>query len=1178
MSADKQLISNRKKAALAVIEMAKTDPEIGALLPDESVRERILEPGQTLLGALETIFETYAERPALGSRKYAIVHDKDSALELRHYQQQYTTITYAQLQARIKALSNAWKHHPDHFVAVDEMVCIMGFTGVDFVSLDYACAYAQTVSVPLQSATAGADLSEIFRTIEPATLASSIGDLAICTELAIENGNIRSLVVFDYDPSDSSERAIVEAAKQSLELSSVSTKLITIDELISFGKTFDWQARPSSEKGGERMAAIIHSSGSTGTPKGAMVSENAIKATWAALPRALPVVLVHIAPLNHLLGRGSLSATLRVGGTAYFTLKADMSTLFDDIRLVRPCYMVFFPRVLELIYQHYQSEVARRVHARPDQADEIDRLVRKEMSKDYLGDRLKSALVAGAPTSAPVSDFMQDCFDLLLINMYGNTESGSGNITVNGVIQRPPVIDYKLRDVPELGYYTTDKPFPRGEFCFKSEVGISGYYKQAELSKDLYDEDGYSLSGDVVEERAPDHIVIIDRVKDVLKLSQGEYVAVGTLGTRFEAGSAVIKQIYIYGNSLRSYLLAVVVPDQQAVRASLGADYSQADLKGLIRDELSTVAKKEDIKSFEVPRDFILETEAFSQDNGLLSSVRKRLRPALQRKYGDLLEGMYTQQEQSQEAEVEQLKNPDSPLDTLQKLSRLAEINLKIEGIDPHQPRNFAQLGGDSLAAVGFSLAIEEVFKVSLPADGILDPTANLSSWAASIDQALNATSQRPSFVSVHGAHARESAVIHADDLQLSNFIVPEVLAAASELGEPDGSVSTVLLTGANGFLGRFVCLSWLRKLAAVGGKVICLIRAKDDASAKKRLYHAFTGDDPEFQAEFTKLADKHLTVIAGDVAAENLGLSGESYENLAAEVDRISHVAALVNHRFGYEHLFGPNVVGTSELISLALTKKLKSIDFVSTEAVQMCLDTRQGNNEQAPLLRSIPLSDAYASGYAASKWASEHLLNTANSLYELPINIFRGDMMLAHQTYRGEINSSDMFTRILYSVIITGIAPYSFYKLGTDGSRQQAHYDGTPVNVVAEIVTAKSQQFDGCHVYNITNFHSTDNCSLDTFVDWIEQSGHSITRIDNHQLWFERFSDKLNTLPDEQKKQSALGILSAFKVPLEAIRTGLGSDHYQALAKENNIIIPHIDQKFIEKCLADLSAKNLL
>ena len=42
--------------------------------------------------------------------------------------------------------------------------------------------------------------------------------------------------------------------------------------------------------------------------------------------------------------------------------------------------------------------------------------------------------------------------------------------------------------------------------------------------------------------------------------AQGEYVAVSRLETIYQANSKAIHQIYIYGNSLRSHLLAVVVP------------------------------------------------------------------------------------------------------------------------------------------------------------------------------------------------------------------------------------------------------------------------------------------------------------------------------------------------------------------------------------------------------------------------------------------------------------------------------------------------------------------------------------------------------------------------------------------------------------------------------------------
>ena len=51
-------------------------------------------------------------------------------------------------------------------------------------------------------------------------------------------------------------------------------------------------------------------------------------------------------------------------------------------------------------------------------------------------------------------------------------------VTEDGMIARPPVIDYKLVDVPELGYFHTDQPYPRGELLVKSETAFPGYYKR----------------------------------------------------------------------------------------------------------------------------------------------------------------------------------------------------------------------------------------------------------------------------------------------------------------------------------------------------------------------------------------------------------------------------------------------------------------------------------------------------------------------------------------------------------------------------------------------------------------------------------------------------------------------------------------------------------------------------
>ena len=110
-------------------------------------------------------------------------------------------------------------------------------------------------------------------------------------------------------------------------------------------------------------------------------------------------------------------------------------------------------------------------------------------------------------------------------------------------------------------------------------------------------------------------------------------------------------------------------------------------------------------------------------------------------------------------------------------------------------------------------------------------------------------------------------------DLTLDKFIDAETLAAAPSLPGPSAEVRTVLLTGATGFLGRYLALEWLERMDLVDGKVICLVRAKDDAAARERLDKTFDSGDPELLRHYRELAADHLEVIAGDKGEADLGL-----------------------------------------------------------------------------------------------------------------------------------------------------------------------------------------------------------------------------------------------------------------------------------------------------------------
>ncbi|MDT5326541.1 MAG: fatty acid CoA ligase FadD9 [Mycobacterium sp.] len=65
-------------------------------------------------------------------------------------------------------------------------------------------------------------------------------------------------------------------------------------------------------------------------------------------------------PVSHVMGRVILYYTLGVGGTAYFAAKSDLSTLLDELALLRPTKLDFVPRIWEMLFQEVQSEVDRR--------------------------------------------------------------------------------------------------------------------------------------------------------------------------------------------------------------------------------------------------------------------------------------------------------------------------------------------------------------------------------------------------------------------------------------------------------------------------------------------------------------------------------------------------------------------------------------------------------------------------------------------------------------------------------------------------------------------------------------------------------------------------------------------------------------------------------------------------
>ena len=228
------------------------------------------------------------------------------------------------------------------------------------------------------------------------------------------------------------------------------------------------------------------------------------------------------------------------------------------------------------------------------------------------------------------------------VTLPGDSETGH----VGGVF---PSFYMKLQDVPEMDYKSTDtrdgKEYPRGEICYKGGGAMSGYFKEREKTSETIDKDGWIHTGDIGEIQPNGSLRIIDRKKNIFKLSQGEYIAAEKLELIF-AKSPLIAQIFVYGDSLQSYLVAIIVPDKEEVTKSSNAK----DYKGYIqskeyKDEITNWFKEcreeNKLNGLEIPKQIHVTDREFSVDDGTLTPTFKLVRATAKKMYIKEIKEMY---------------------------------------------------------------------------------------------------------------------------------------------------------------------------------------------------------------------------------------------------------------------------------------------------------------------------------------------------------------------------------------------------------------------------------------------------------------------------------------------------------------------------------------------------------
>jgi len=287
-----------------ISDLYATDQQFADARPSESVAHAIEAPDLRLPQVVQTVIDGYADRPALGQRAVEFVTDPTTGRTSAELLPRFDTVTYRELSDRVNAVAAALTENP---VRPGDRVAILGFTSIDYTTVDMALLRLGAVSVPLQTSAPVAQLRPIAAETEPVAIASSIDFLDDAVELMLTGHLPERLVVFDYHAEVDDHREALAAAIDRLAETPIVVE--TLADALVRGNTLP--TPPAFDAGDDTLALLIYTSGSTGTPKGAIYLTKAVTNSWRRSSMAMwgnggaiPSITLNFMPMSHMMGRG----------------------------------------------------------------------------------------------------------------------------------------------------------------------------------------------------------------------------------------------------------------------------------------------------------------------------------------------------------------------------------------------------------------------------------------------------------------------------------------------------------------------------------------------------------------------------------------------------------------------------------------------------------------------------------------------------------------------------------------------------------------------------------------------------------------------------------------------------------------------------------------------------------
>jgi long-chain acyl-CoA synthetase len=444
-----------------------------------------------------------------------------------------------------------------------------------------------------------------------------------------------------------------------------------LEEGRKFGQAHSGFYEAEVAKGGaDDIAMIAYTSGTTGNPKGAMLSHRNLIATSEAFIQVNDVKAgdnwLSYLPMAWV---GDAAFSLGIALVARLTANCPESpeTVQRDLRELGPDAMLAPPRIWENMLTLMQikgsdaSPIKRRIFGYFRGLAERCELKQSEGKSLSLGERLGLAVgevlvygpvrdqlglrkarwcyTGGAPLGPDTYRFFRS-FGINLKQVYGATEASALIACQADTEANPNTVG---RPIPQVDVKIDD----RGEVLLKGPNVFRGYFKQDEVTRDTVTGEGWLKTGDAGFFDKQGHLVIIDRAKDVGKLTDGSAFAPQFIENKLKF-SPFIREAVAFGDQ-RPFVVTMIAIDMQTVGTwaeKQGLTYTsfmdlsrKPEVAGLIGQEIAKAnATLPDVQQV---RRYLLLNKELDADDAEMTRTRKVRRRFVAEKYASVIEAFY---------------------------------------------------------------------------------------------------------------------------------------------------------------------------------------------------------------------------------------------------------------------------------------------------------------------------------------------------------------------------------------------------------------------------------------------------------------------------------------------------------------------------------------------------------